>query len=110
LKSSKRSTSGAQRFGSAAKPPVPRLDAAASASGDGWAATSAAPCARGAQRRLQAAAYVDELPQPDRDCVRGLRGIRIVVGQLEAREHEQVVEASCALGVRLDLGEVEREA
>ena len=69
---------------------------------------------RGQQGADQADVRRDELAQPDRDCVRGEVGVGVgvemVVRQLDPREHQQVVERPCALGLGVDRGEVRGEA
>ena len=62
--------------------------------------------ARGAQSTLEPAFDPDEGVQPDRQRVRRARRIGVVVGQLEARNHEQVVEPRRPRGLGGEVVEV----
>jgi hypothetical protein len=52
---------------------------------------------RSGERRLEAGGEVDVAAKPDRDDVRGLERVGIVVGELEAGDDQQVVAASGTL-------------
>jgi hypothetical protein len=62
--------------------------------------------ARVGQRGLEAAVEADEPPQPEGQRVCRSAWIRVVVGQLEPGNDEQVVLRSRTLGFGLDLREV----
>jgi hypothetical protein len=51
----------------------------------------------------------DEVPQPDRDRVRGQVGLLVVVGQLDAGDDEQAVERKRPLRLGVDRAEVRGE-
>ena len=110
LNSSKRSTSGAQRSGLAANAPVPRDAPAASSSAYGWAATSAAPCARAARNACSSpSSSPTNARSPTASACAAQRRVGVVVGQLEARDHEQVVEHAGAGGLARELRQVRGE-
>ena len=63
-------------------------------------------CARGAQSFFEACTHADEPAQAECDGVAGRLGLGGLMSQLEAREHEQVVQAARAIGFGVDLAQV----
>ena len=62
--------------------------------------------ARRSERSVEPGRDVDVRPQADRDRVPGPLGVRIVVRELEAGDHEQVVELAGAERLRADVAQV----
>jgi hypothetical protein len=112
LKISRRSTACAAQSGSSARRAVARGAPTLAASVYGCAPRCAGKRsgARRGQRAVEAVVEADEAAQPEREHVRGLQWIGVVVGELETGDHDQAVAGCGPLGLRLERGEVGLEA